>query len=182
MPLGDQEGFFGANWGTYTQRCRETYAGFFKIPFPQPASHLCCCYRIHLTMMTNWRKAIKFLLKSSLDNYILPGTLTGTEILWPYLIQWQRHLGNFTFATVYLFYSRLEARRLEGIISAEIGKGDFTRQDQRVVHRGDRQWKHGCQRPLSEKPCEAGEFGYFKTAFSCPACGILSTRSYLYWS
>jgi hypothetical protein len=84
-------------------------------------------------MMTDWRTVIRFLLKSSLDNYILPGTLTGTEILWPYLIRWRRHVGDFTFATMYLFYSRLDLRRLEGLISEEIGKGDFACQDQLEV-------------------------------------------------
>ena len=55
--------------------------------------------------------------------------MTGTEILWPYLTQWHRHLGNFTFATIYLFYSRLYLRGLEGMISADMGEGDFTCQD-----------------------------------------------------
>ena len=33
---------------------------------------------------------LKTLIKSSLDNYVLPGTLTGTEILFIYMRQWKR--------------------------------------------------------------------------------------------
>jgi hypothetical protein len=58
----------------------------------------------------------KSLLKSSLDNYILPGTLTGTEILWLYMLQWKRDFTNLTLATAYLMYSQIvQSSRLEKI-------------------------------------------------------------------
>jgi len=37
---------------------------------------------------------VRSLLKSSLDNYVLPGTSAGTEILCVYLINWKR-VGRF---------------------------------------------------------------------------------------
>ena len=43
-------------------------------------------------MKAQWFIFIKTFLKSSLDNYILPGTLTGTEILWLYMVQWKRDM------------------------------------------------------------------------------------------
>ena len=41
------------------------------------------------------------LVKSSLDHYILPGTLTGSEILWIYVVQWKRDFNALAFAIVY---------------------------------------------------------------------------------
>ena len=49
----------------------------------------------------------KSLLKSSLDNYVLPGTLMGTEILWLYMLQWKRDFTNVTLAAAYLMYSQI---------------------------------------------------------------------------
>jgi hypothetical protein len=46
---------------------------------------------------------LKSLMRSSLDNYVLPGTVTGTDILWIYMIQWKRDLFIFCVALVYLF-------------------------------------------------------------------------------
>jgi hypothetical protein len=42
---------------------------------------------------------LKTLIKSSLDNYVLPGTLTGTEILFIYMKQWKRDALLLTSAT-----------------------------------------------------------------------------------
>ena len=69
-------------------------------------------------MITHGMMFIKTLVKSSLDNYILPGTLTGTEILWLYMIQWKRDLATVTFASVYLIFSQLDLQRLERAISS----------------------------------------------------------------
>lgn len=35
---------------------------------------------------------LKNVMRTYLDNYILPGTHTGTQILWLYLVQWRRDL------------------------------------------------------------------------------------------
>ena len=45
---------------------------------------------------------LKTLIRSSLDNYVLPGTLTGTEILLLYMSQWKRDVVHLTTATRYL--------------------------------------------------------------------------------
>ena len=45
---------------------------------------------------------LKTLMRSSLDNYVFPGTATGTDILWIYLIQWKRDMHVLGFALVYL--------------------------------------------------------------------------------
>ena len=42
---------------------------------------------------------LKTLIKSSLDNYVLPGTLSGTEILLLYMRQWKRDVVLLTCAT-----------------------------------------------------------------------------------
>jgi hypothetical protein len=64
-------------------------------------------------MMTQWSVFVKTLVKSSLDNYILPGTLTGTEILWLYVTQWKRDLATITFASLYFICSQFDFIRLE---------------------------------------------------------------------
>jgi hypothetical protein len=50
----------------------------------------------------------KSLVKTSLDNYVLPGTASGTEILWLYMIQWKRDLAALSFASFYLILLHLE--------------------------------------------------------------------------
>ena len=45
---------------------------------------------------------IKTFIRSSLDNYVLPGTLTGTEILLLYMSQWKRDVVLFTTLTRHL--------------------------------------------------------------------------------
>lgn len=66
-------------------------------------------------MLTPWKAFIKNLVKSSLDNYILPGTLTGTEILWLYMAQWKRDLSNVTMVSLYEFFSDADVLPQEGI-------------------------------------------------------------------
>ena len=60
---------------------------------------------------------LKTFIKSSLDNYVLPGTLTGTEILWLYLIQWKRDLIIISFAPVYFIGSQFEDMKMEFVNS-----------------------------------------------------------------
>ena len=45
---------------------------------------------------------LKSIMRSSLDNYVLPGTATGTDILWIYLIQWKRDVHMLCLALIYL--------------------------------------------------------------------------------
>ena len=59
-------------------------------------------------MMANCTLLIKTLVKCSMDNYVLPGTTSGTEILWIYLIQWKRDLATLAFASIYFLGSQLE--------------------------------------------------------------------------
>ena len=54
--------------------------------------------------MGKWWLIAKNLVKSSLDHYVLPGTLTGTEILLVYLHQWKRDIFLIAAAA---FYQRL---------------------------------------------------------------------------
>lgn len=56
---------------------------------------------------------LKSLMKSSLDHYILPGALTGSEILWIYAVQWKRDVGTLLFASVYFFCSQFDAESTE---------------------------------------------------------------------
>jgi hypothetical protein len=51
---------------------------------------------------------IKSLVKTSLDNYVLPGTVSGTEILWLYMIHWKRDFAALTFASFYLLLPQLD--------------------------------------------------------------------------
>jgi hypothetical protein len=63
-------------------------------------------------MAANGILLIKTIVKSSLDNYVLPGTLSGTEILWLYMVQWTRHLTALTIASGYLMSSQFQSRSL----------------------------------------------------------------------
>jgi hypothetical protein len=58
--------------------------------------------------MRLWMLLIKNLVKSSLDQYVLPGTLTGTEILLLYMTQWTRDMASIAPDSVYAFLSRLD--------------------------------------------------------------------------
>jgi len=68
-------------------------------------------------MMTNGWTIVKTLLKSSLDNYILPGTLTGTEILLLYMAQWKRNITVLTSASLLLLISEFERAKTERVFS-----------------------------------------------------------------
>ena len=60
----------------------------------------------------------KYLLKSSLDNFVLPGTLTGTEILWLYMVQWKRDLANVAIASLPALFDPGDLSGLERVESA----------------------------------------------------------------
>ena len=57
--------------------------------------------------MNLWMAFIKNLIKSSLDQYTLPGTLTGTQILWLYLIEWKRHVADIGAGSLAAFFAHL---------------------------------------------------------------------------
>ena len=61
---------------------------------------------------------LKSLIKSSVDNYVLPGAMTGTEILWVYMIQWKRDLSTLTFAVIYFVCSQFDFTLGEKVISS----------------------------------------------------------------
>ena len=67
--------------------------------------------------MTTWLMMLKVLIKSSLDNYVLPGTLTGTQILWLYMIQWKREISFLTFALLYFVSAPLSMTPVGKVIS-----------------------------------------------------------------
>lgn len=58
-------------------------------------------------MQVSFMIYFKSLVKTSLDNYVLPGTVLGTEILWLYMIQWKRDLATLTSASFYLLLPQL---------------------------------------------------------------------------
>lgn len=51
---------------------------------------------------------LKTLIKSSLDNYVLPGTLTGTEILLLYASHWKRNFHAFVCGALHLISSEID--------------------------------------------------------------------------
>jgi hypothetical protein len=67
--------------------------------------------------MSLWIVFIKNLVKSSLDQYVFPGTLTGTEILWLYIIQWKRDLATLTVASLYTVLNHMDIPRMASIKS-----------------------------------------------------------------
>jgi hypothetical protein len=62
--------------------------------------------------MCLWIVFIKNLVKSSLDQYVLPGTLTGTEILWLYMIQWKRDLATLMVASFCTVLNHMDIPRM----------------------------------------------------------------------
>jgi hypothetical protein len=42
------------------------------------------------------------------DCYILPGTTTGTDILWLYLLQWKREASAISLALLSIFVSQID--------------------------------------------------------------------------
>ena len=69
------------------------------------------------SMRIQWTILIKNLAKSYLDNYILPGTNAGTEVLWIYMVQWKRQMATIAFATFYLLLSQAEYAEVERVTS-----------------------------------------------------------------
>ena len=69
-------------------------------------------------MKRHWLTITKTLVKSSLDNYILPGTLTGTEILLVYMTEWKRHVLSVTSVTFYLLSSQIDLPLFQRVISS----------------------------------------------------------------
>lgn len=68
-------------------------------------------------MMAHWWLILKTLVRSSVDNYVLPGTVTGTDILLIYLTEWKRHSILLASATVYLIGSQFDLPRLQSVIT-----------------------------------------------------------------
>ncbi len=68
--------------------------------------------------MALWIMILKSLVKSSVDNYLLPGTMTGTEILWLYMVQWKRNMSALTFAAIYFVCSQFDLIQGEKVISS----------------------------------------------------------------
>ncbi len=58
---------------------------------------------------------IKTLIKSSLDNYLSPGALAGTEILLFYLAHWKRKLCFVTWEALFLIITEPGLFRLPEI-------------------------------------------------------------------
>lgn len=50
---------------------------------------------------------IRTMLRSWLDSYVVPGTLTGTEILWIYMTAWRRRMAGLALASLYFFSSHI---------------------------------------------------------------------------
>lgn len=67
-------------------------------------------------MMGKWWLIAKTLVRSSLDHYILPGTLTGTEILLVYLYQWKRNFSILAAALVYLLCNQPDQNELDDVL------------------------------------------------------------------
>jgi hypothetical protein len=67
---------------------------------------------------------IKTFIKSSLDNYVLPGTLTGSEILWLYMTQWKRDVASIVLASYFLSAQNLKSGNFSAFLSQELENGD----------------------------------------------------------
>jgi hypothetical protein len=70
---------------------------------------------------------LKSFIKGSLDNYILPGTLSGTEILWIYVVQWKRDFFTVTFAVLYFACSQFEV-----VVQDKVLSGTRTNPEQNI--------------------------------------------------
>ena len=64
-----------------------------------------------------WLVFAKNLLKTWLDNHVLPGTTTGTEILWLYMVSWKRDVMQVITACVTLLTSRVDVTLFERVVS-----------------------------------------------------------------
>lgn len=79
--------------------------------------------------MANWWMILKTLVRSSLDSYVLPGTVTGTDILLLYMTQWKRHVALVASATFYLIFSQFDLPRIDRVwseASEEMCESDTT--------------------------------------------------------
>lgn len=99
---------------------------FFGQQKPLSGRHFLCkspCINHH--MHARLFMFIKTLVKSSLDNYVLPGTLTGSEILWLYVIQWKRDAASLIFASYFLSAHSLRLKSLSTMFfTGELEKKD----------------------------------------------------------
>ena len=68
-------------------------------------------------MTAHWWMIFKTVVRSSVDNYLLPGTATGTDILLIYMTSWKRHFILISTATFYLVTSQFDAPRMERVLS-----------------------------------------------------------------
>lgn len=68
-------------------------------------------------MAGHWLIILKTFLRSSVDNYVLPGTATGTDILLIYMTQWKRHFVLLSSTTLYLIASQFDLPRIENTFS-----------------------------------------------------------------
>ena len=60
---------------------------------------------------------LKIFIKSSLDQYVLPGTLTGTEILLLYMSQWKRNFELLLSTAFHFVLSEQDCLKMEEIPS-----------------------------------------------------------------
>jgi hypothetical protein len=105
-------GFFAIAWGNF-------FAAKGQIQ-PSNSRHFlfyCCCTK--RIMQYHVFRFVKTLVKSSLDNYVLPGTLTGSEILWLYLTQWKRDIASIVFASYFLSAQNVKSRTLSAFLPSE---------------------------------------------------------------
>jgi hypothetical protein len=58
--------------------------------------------------LTTILQALKTLVRSMADCYILPGTASGTDILWLYLLQWKREASTISLAILSVFVSQID--------------------------------------------------------------------------
>jgi hypothetical protein len=58
--------------------------------------------------LTTILQALKTLVRSMADCYILPGTATGTDILWLYLLQWKKEASTISLAILSIFVSQVD--------------------------------------------------------------------------
>ena len=68
-------------------------------------------------MMRDWRLILKTFVRSSVDNFVLPGTATGTDILLIYITEWRRHAIVLGSATLYLLVSQFTLQGFQNALS-----------------------------------------------------------------
>ena len=60
---------------------------------------------------------LRTFVRSSVDNFVLPGTVTGTDILLIYLTEWKRHALVVGSATLYLIASQFTLPGVQSVLS-----------------------------------------------------------------